>query len=88
MDFIFGVDRFIRFIHPRRRNLGSEYDTNQNRKYWEKVEFYCPSYLALGVVLGVNGASVDRGSLNYAAGGRAAGTRHIFFYSRVDNDAG
>lgn len=59
MDFIFGVDGFIRFIHPRRRNLGSEYDTNQNRKYWKKVEFYCPSYLLLGAVLGVNGASVD-----------------------------
>lgn len=79
MDFIFNVTRFIRFIHPRRRNLGSECDTNQNRKYWKKVEFYCPSYLPLGAVLGVNGASVDwDGIAKLRSRGRAAGSPHIF----------
>lgn len=83
IGFIFGVDRFIHFIHPRRRNLGCVYDTHQNRKYLKKGRVLLAELPAIRSYVrckrGFRGSCTSAvESLNYTAGGRRGNSDHIF----------
>lgn len=92
IGFIFDVDRFIRFIHPRRRNLGCAYDKHQNRKYLKKGRVLLAELPAIRSCVrckrGFRGACTSAvESLNYTAGGSPRDLGPYIFYSRLDNDA-
>lgn len=83
IGFIFGVDRFIRFIHPRRRHLGCAYDTHQNRKYLKKGRVLLAELPVIRSCVrckrGFRGACTSAvESLNYTAGARRGNSDHIF----------